>query len=232
MIKPPPLREIEFAFAAEAAAHAAAAAELNPFNDAESLELGDARAVYSGQWSPVHGVFGLGLDGPVEERDLREVEKFFFKKERSAAYWITPQTDPSLAALLGRDFSPTRKIPVHGTSLPGADFPLPDPSGSSKPDHNEWALAFTQLLDPASKEAGLIALTKLHQKDTRFYLSEHAASYTFFHRGMSLVPYAASQTLLALQIKEAQDFRTTYIAATGAASPLPLLYERILYERI
>ena len=57
------LRDIEAAFAAEAEAHARAALELNPHGEAEALELGAARAVYAGQWSQVHGVFGLGLDG-------------------------------------------------------------------------------------------------------------------------------------------------------------------------
>ena len=102
-------REIELAFAAEAAAHARAAGELNTFGEAEALELGGARAVYSGAWSPVHGVFGLGLDGPVESRDLQEIERFFQKKERAAAYWLCPSTDSSLETLLlARSFEPKR----------------------------------------------------------------------------------------------------------------------------
>ncbi len=223
-------KPIETALAFEAAAHAAAALDLNPFGEAESLELGDARAVYSGQWSPVHGVFGLGLDGPVTAQDLREIERFFFKKERAPAFWITPSTDPSLLELLGRDYQPTRRVPVHG-SAPG-DVELPPPSGHSRDvDHRAWALAFTQLLDPGAQEPGLLALTKLHQRDSRFYLGNNTASYTYFHAGLALVTAPPTHTLLALQAKEATDFKCTFLATSGT-SPLPPLYVRTLHERL
>lgn len=226
------IRDIELAFAAEAASHACAAAELNPFGEAEVLEIGEARAVYCGQWSPVHGVFGLGLDGPVEERDVREADRFFLRKERAPAYWICPLTDSSLVELLGRDFAPTKKISVFGAAL-DSEHSLPKPHGDSRPDHQAWAVTFTQLLDPQAREAGLLALTKLHQKDTRFYLgTPSAASYTYFHRGLALVPYPSAHSLLALQMREAKEFRTPFLASAGTASPLPLLYERTLYERL
>ncbi len=240
------MREIELAFAAEAASHARAAAELNPFGEAEALELGDARAVYTGVWSPVHGVIGLGLDGPVEERDLREVEKFFSLKERAPNYWISPATDPSLLELLGRDYHAVKKIPVHGLRLGGIEgeapspspfsgIPaLPEPTGTSQPEHAEWSLAFTRLTDPLAKEPGLLALVKLHQKETRFYLNAlagNSASYTYFSRGVALVPHPSSHGLLALQADEAHKYRARFFAA-GAACPLPFLYERTLFERI
>lgn|GEM_PF-3724893 len=225
-------RELEFAFAAEAAQHARAALELNSFGEAECLELGDARAVYSGAWSPVHGVFGLGLDGPVEARDLQELERFFQKKERPPAYWICPETDPSLLELLGRDFEPKRKVPVHGAPLEKLGG-LPAASGSNQPEHKSWCLAFTQATDPGAKETGLFALTKLHQKETRLYLAGNgtSASYTFFSRGIALVPSPGAHSLLALQASDAATWKAGFFA-TGAASPLPLLYERILYERL
>jgi hypothetical protein len=222
-------REVEAALASEAAAHATAALELNPFGEAEAIELGSARAVYSGQWSPVHGVFGLGLDGPVEERDLREVERFFQRKERPPAFWLTPATDPSVAERLGRDYHATRRVPVHGCAPAATD--LPAAAGASREiDHAAWSLAFTRLLDPAANAPGLLALTKLHQKDTRFYLGAPGASYTYFHAGVALVPAPGPHSLLALQAREAAEFRCSLIA-TAAASPLPLLYERTLYER-
>lgn len=223
-------REIEAAFAAEAAAHAKAAAELNPFGEAESLELGDARAVYSGAWSPVHGVFGLGLDGPVEERDLLEIHRFFYKKERAAAFWVTPETDPSLVEQLGRDYHCVRKCAVHGQSLKES-IALPEASGASSPEHKAWTLAFTRALDPGASEPGLIALTKLHQKEARLYLGTNAASYTFFSRGIALVPFPSTHSLLALQAAEAKEWAASFFV-TGLPSPLPFLYERSLYERI
>lgn len=218
---------IESALAAEAAAHARAALELNPFGEAEALELGHARAVYSGQWSPVHGVFALGLEGEVTERDLAEIDRFYFRKERPVAYWITPETDPSLLALLERDFAPTRKVPMHGTPLAGWE-PGATTGVSAGVDHRQWSLAFTQTLDPAAREPGLLALTKLHQKETRFYM-EANASYTYFRGGLALVTVPTS--LLALQAKEARDYACDFIAIAGV-SGLPFLYERTLYERI
>lgn len=227
------IREIEFAFAAEAAAHAAAALELNPHGEAESLELGDARAVYSGAWSPVHGVFGLGLDGPVEQRDLQEIERFFQKKERAPGYWVSPETDPSLLALLGADFEPKRKMAVHGAALPLAQE-LPAASGVNQPEHKAWCLAFTQATDPGAKETGLFALTKLHQKETRLYLAASgvSASFTFFARGVALVPFPGVPSLLALQAADAATWKASYFVSTAAAVQLPFLYERTFYERL
>ena len=69
--------EIEAAFAEEAAAHARASAELNSFGEAEAVEMGNGRLVYAGVFASVHGVYGLGLDGPVEERDWAEIDRFF-----------------------------------------------------------------------------------------------------------------------------------------------------------
>jgi hypothetical protein len=226
-----PLREIEYSFAAEAAAHARAALELNPFCEAESLELGDGRAVYTGTFSAVHGVSGIGLEGAVEERDLREIEHFYLRKERPATFWVTSFADPSLRELLARDYKPTRTLPVHGATLGQGPLGLPEPSGSSSPDPGDWALGFTRALDPAAREAGLLALTKLHQRETRYYRAQSSASYTFFFRGIALVPFPPVHSLLALQAREAEEFRCRWIVTAGA-SPLPFLYERTLYEPI
>ncbi len=229
----PPIREMEIAFALEAAAHARAASELNSFGEAETLELGEARAVYCGQWSPVHGVFGLGLDGPVEERDLREVERFFLRKERHPAFWVCPETDSSLLGYLKQDFHPAKKVAVQSLPLHGDAPSLPAPLGDSRPDHQAWALAFTHALDPGAKEAGLLALTKLHQRETRFYLgTPAAASYTYFARGLALVPFPATPSLLSLQAKEAGEYRAKALVTAGNSVALPTIYERTLYERI
>ena len=223
--------EIESVIAEEAAAHARAAEELNPFGDSEALELGSARLVYSGQWSPVHGCFALGLDGPVEARDFHEVERFFLKKERRSAYWICPGTDSSLLSFLDRDFHAAKKTAVSGAEP--RDLPLPAPAGESRPDFPSWALAFTKTLDPAAKEVGLFALTKLHQKETSYYLGKEpgAASYTFFRNGIAFIPFPSTPELLALQIHDSANFRCRYVVVLGK-SPLTFLYERTLYERI
>jgi hypothetical protein len=115
--------------------------------------------------------------------------------------------------------------------LPG-NLELPPPSGSSREiDHRNWCLALTQALDPFAKEPGLFALTKLHQKDTRYYLSPSGASYTYFHAGIALIPVPGPHSVLALQASDAVEFKCMTIATSGS-SPLPFLYERTLYERL
>jgi hypothetical protein len=220
--------EIEAAIAAEAAAHARAAEELNPFGEAEAREMGSARLVYAGTFSPVHGVYGLGLDGPVEERDWEEIERFFQKKERAPHYWITPFTDASVLERIQKTHRPTRKEKVSGWAQlgPAQSENTPYLSG---PDHEAWCLAFTRARNPEAQEADLLALTKLHQKNTRFHLAPPYASYTFFHQGIALLPYP-SPSLLERQKIEAASFRSTAFVVIGELAPF--LYERTLHEPV
>lgn len=222
------IRELETAFAAEAAAHARATAALNSLSEAEALELGRARAVYCGSFSSVHGVIGLGLDGPVEDRDLAQIEAFFARKERPAHYWICPATDSSLREFLGKDFREETTQRVHARAL-AAESPFSaKPLGTSTPDFKEWTIAFARADNPKAKEPSLLSFTKIHQRETRFYLSPESASYTFFSQGIALVPNPGDLRLLALQWNEAKDFGAK-VFATLAPSALPLLYERKLF---
>lgn len=225
------LATVETALAAEAAAHATAAAALNPFLDAEVVELGSARLVYAGAFSAVHGVFALGLDGPPEERDWQEIERFFRRKERAAHFWVTPFTDPTVVERLRRTHRITKTLAVRGRALEQhAHEPdeLPPIEPKPGPDLDRWALQFSRRENPARTEADLLALTKLHQRQTRFYGEGTHASYTFFHRGLALVPYPDA-TLLPLQEKE--NFRSHGFLVLGEGA-LPLLYERNLYEPV
>lgn len=242
----PESHEIEAALAEEAAAHARASADLNSFGEAEAVEMGSARLVYAGVFASVHGVYGLGLDGPVEERDWAEIDRFFQRKERAPVYYVTPFTDPSVAARLAKSHRLARTESVCGWILEGNGETLHD-AYLSGPDHGEWSLAFARLRNPAAKEADLLSATKLHQKNTRFYLQAGAASYTFFHRGIALAPHPAGLSLLKLQKKEAEAFRckafvvmgvnpsadtgTSQSTGTGDSLP-PLLYERKVYEPV
>jgi hypothetical protein len=229
---------IEGAVAAEAAAHARATFELNHLSEAESLELGNARSVFTGSFSSIHGVFGLGLDGYIENQDFEMIEKFFLKKERSPAYWICPATDPSLKEFLGLRYKATKTQQVHAAkfsdylaSPSGQPSPFGKPSGTSTPDFQEWMVTFAQGDNPKATEPSLISFTKIHQKETRFYAHAGTASFTFFHRGIALVPNPPSPRLLALQWEEARDFGAK-VFATLAPSALPLLYERTLFEAV
>lgn len=234
----PEFHDIESAIAEEAAAHARASADLNSFGEAEAVEMGNARLVYSGVFSPVHGVYGLGLDGPAEERDWAEIDRFFQRKERAPVYYLAPFADPEIAVHIRPTHRLDRSERVNGWMLEGSGEVMHE-AYLSGPDHGEWSLAFARLRNPAAKEADLLAATKLHQKNTRFYLQAGAASYTFFHRGIALVPYPAGASLLKLQKKEAEAFRCKAFVvmgvspSTGTGDNLPpLLYERKVYEPV
>jgi len=224
------LAQIEAAIAAEAAAHARAALELNPFLEAESVELGRARLVYAGTFSPAHGAYALGLDGPLEERDWQEIYRFFQRNEREPFFYVAPCTDPSVEEGLADRYRVARTDTVNGISLeapPAAPFP----DGISNPEHGAWALAFSRRENPARTEPDLIATTKMHQRETRFYrLGEEAASYTFFYQGVAFIPYPDPR-LLPLQQREAEEFKCTALVCLNEPT-LPALYERKVYEPV
>lgn len=224
------LPAIESAIAAEAAAHAEACFALNSYGEAEAIEMGSARLVYSGSFSPVHGVFGLGLDGPAEARDFAEIEKFFARKERAPSFWVTPFTDPSVKEYLRSQYRAIRNEIVRGLK-PASPRELKADPFLPGPDHGEWSLAFARTIDPAAKEANLLAVTKLHQKHTRFYSENGRASYTFFHQGIALVPHPCAETMKA-QLNEAAGFHAKAFTVIGEGDEIPFLYERQLYEQI
>lgn len=221
---------IESAIAAEAAAHAEAALALNPHGEAEFLEMGSARLVYSGVFSSVHGAYGLGLDGPLENRDFVEVERFFTRKDRAAIFWTTPFTDVSLLTYLEHGYRKTKKVCVHGVE-PSSAANLPVDPFVSGPEHGAWSLAFAKTIDPDAKEANLLSVTKLHQKNTRFYMSGGRASYTFFQLGTALIPYPCEETL-EQQKNEAAGFHSKALVLVGEGKRFPLLYERTLHEPV
>lgn len=221
------IRLIEIAIAAEAEAHALATKELNPFSEATFREIGDGRLVYCGTQSPVHGAYGLGLDGALEERDWKMIERFFQELERPPAFWFCPLTDPDVVEDAKRFAPNSQLLPVHGSTLEGEN-PFGQAVGTSEPDHGEWTLAFSRREKPGTQERSLLALTTLHQGNTRFYLGRESATYTFFHRGLALVPFPAP-SLSALQWKEAKEFGAKAIVHLQPSS-LPLIYERSHYE--
>lgn len=223
------VRDCELAFAAEAAAHAAATLALNPLSEAESRSFGPAEAVFTGTFSPVHGVYALGADGEeVTERDFAEIDAFFARKERAAGYWVSPLSPPDL---LARIASTHRALPAQAVHIweKGAPVKLAAPAGSSSPDLDAWCLAFSRVINPDAREPNLLAFTKLHQRQTRFYLGEATASYTFFHSGIAVVAYPGSPELLALQLQDAAGFGARATAVIGVKS-LPRLYERTYHE--
>jgi hypothetical protein len=220
--------EIEIALAAEAEAHARASAELNPFGEAEAEELGSARLVYSGAVSRVHGVYALGLDGPPEERDWKQILRFFSRLDRDPNYFTMPATDPSVLEEIRSSHRPVDTVKVYAEDL--ASVKVEQAEGISEPNFDQWALAFSRRENPARSEPDLLALTKIHQKSTRFYLNGEAASYTFFHRGIALISYPVAG-VFDLQRKEAAEFKAHTLVVMGEPL-LPFQFERICHEPI
>lgn len=219
------LRPIECALAAEAAAHARATTELNPLSEAESVEIGNARAVYAGVFSPVNGVWALGLDGPVEERDLIEIERFFARKEAPVQFWTTSATDVSVMEHLANRYRAKKIEIIYGAKI-SENIELPAPQGTNTPEPQAWTEAFSRAR--GKTETDLFALTKLHQKETRFYQNGSAsASYTFFHQGVAWAPFAGDRSLLALQWSDAKAFKASVFATYSPT--LPKLYERTFH---
>src|SRR6218665_2003091 len=134
----PDFHEIEAALAEEAAAHARASADLNSIGEAEAVEMGNARLVYSGVFSSVHGVYGLGLDGPAEERDWAEIDRFFQRKERAPVYSLAPFADTDIAIHIRPTHRLDRTEKVSGWMLEGNGEAMHE-AYLSGPDHGEWS---------------------------------------------------------------------------------------------
>jgi hypothetical protein len=165
----------------------------------------------------------------LEKKEYEAIDRFFLELERAAAHWISPLTDPDFLANVNKHAKEKQRVKMHGLRLEGGNPFAAEPQGGSTPDHREWTLAFSRAQRPGAKEPSLFALTKLHQASTRFYLNGAEASYTFFHRGLALVPHPAGPSLSALQWQEARDFGAkAFVQAESSA--LPFLYERVLYE--
>ena len=222
------VRAIELAIAQEAATHASATKALNPYSEAEFRDIGAGVLVYAGVYSPFNGAYAFGLDGEPEERDAAEAQRFFADRDCSEAYWHSPLTPASLAAHWRKHFRVTQQQSIAGAAIEGENPWGNKTPGSSTPSLDDWALAFTRREKPEAKEPSLLALTKLHQAETRFYLHEESAGYTFFHRGVAWIPFP-NAALSALQWRDAKEFGARWIGL-GRPLGLPLLYERTRYE--
>jgi hypothetical protein len=219
------ISEIEQAIALEAVAHAEALASLNPYSEAEWIEIGNTKLVYTGVTSSVFGAYNFATDEIWEEREWLELERFFSRKERSPHFWVSPLTAPECIERIKHTHKITKKQKVFGLELkPREEFE------EKLPDLDNWGILFSKLQNPQATEASFLALIKLHQKNTRFYENELEGSYTFFHSGIALSPYP-SERLSAYQQASAEKFQCKMYCELEHSS-LPTVYERILYEPI
>lgn len=81
---------------------------------------GDGAAVYTGEASPIVGVYGLGMEQPAGAQDLDAAAAFFAQRGAPAVIHLCPLADPSLAAaLVGRMRAITQFKHVWVRSLEG-----------------------------------------------------------------------------------------------------------------
>ncbi len=73
-----------------------------PEKGATYLDVADGVALWLGEGSPVNVAVGLGMEGPVEEAHLRQVEDFYARRGATPILATCPFADPSLFALLAK----------------------------------------------------------------------------------------------------------------------------------
>ncbi len=95
-------RRVESVDAHAGPEYARALAALRPESGATAIRVAGGAAVYAGVGSPVTQAMGLGLDGPVAEGQLDELEEFFRSRGARTEIEVCPLADASLLELLGR----------------------------------------------------------------------------------------------------------------------------------
>lgn len=94
-------RRLEAADAALGADFTEACGRLFPQNGAASIALMGSRATFAGTDSPMTQAFALGLDGPVTEDELDQLEDFYHSRGAAVNIELCPLADESLRSLLG-----------------------------------------------------------------------------------------------------------------------------------
>lgn len=94
-----------------------------------SLAVAGGHAGFAGVGSPLTQAFGLGLNGPVTDDDLRRLEEFFLSQGASVNIETCPLADRSLFALLNqRGYQPIEFSNVLVRELSVEDTRVPDPA--------------------------------------------------------------------------------------------------------
>lgn len=105
-------------------------ARLNSFTGEVFLPVAGGLASFAGVDSPVTQAFGLGLNGPVTEADMAEMEEFYRAHGSAVNIETCPLADPSLLKLLNkRGYRPIEYSNVFARELTSDDSQgWPDPT--------------------------------------------------------------------------------------------------------
>ena len=97
----PLAQRLESAEAHASAQCAESLARLHPDLGAAVKSIAGGCAVFGGVGSPFSQAKGMGMNGPVTETDVKELEEFYFSRGAAAQVVLCPLSDPSLLKLLG-----------------------------------------------------------------------------------------------------------------------------------
>ena len=125
-----PRRELLFAgiglarrIEAAEAENAKACAEVRA--DTAVLSIGGGYAVFTGAESPLTHALGVGMNGPVREAELAEIETFFRARGARPTFELAPLADAGLVEMLGdRGYRITEFNNVLVRTLPGLEIVL------------------------------------------------------------------------------------------------------------
>jgi GNAT superfamily N-acetyltransferase len=122
-------RRMELHEAWGSAAHTEMQAQLYPETGASVLPLSSGCAVYCGQNSPMNGVYGWGLAGPVPPVELAAVQAFFRSHGLPVHINVSPLANTaSLALLAEHGYTPADFMNVYARQLgPLGDAPVTAP---------------------------------------------------------------------------------------------------------
>lgn len=93
-------RRLEGAQAWRAVCYTRARQQLRPEIPCRVEKVGTGYAVYAGPDAPLNKLTGLGMDGPVTERELEQIESFFWGLRAPARITLCPLSHPTLLSLL------------------------------------------------------------------------------------------------------------------------------------
>ncbi len=210
--------QTEHALAAMARNYVVASNDLNPFVEAQILDLEPAVAAYAGTFSPIHGVIGLGLGHPVVPEEIEDIDRFFQRKERAPFWETSPSTEPSLLEhIRSHGFGVFEEQTVLGLELkniPDEAFP---PGITAEPDHGVWAQTHTRSHRPEASGPDLFSTVLMHMRSTRYYLQSEPkpdAAFTVFQDGLALTMARPllQDSLLHAQLQHAARFKCRALA--------------------
>ncbi|MCO5143034.1 MAG: hypothetical protein M9962_08095 [Oligoflexia bacterium] len=199
------IHSYEIALGKEASVYSASLSQINPYSETEVINFGSSLVVYLGTSHQTHGAFGFGIDS-FDEKLFLEIIQFCQKKERSAYFRIHPEVCEEAK----------EEIISRGTKVFSQTYSSKSPSQDNSTnlalvDLNLWPLHYTKTLNRNAKEASLDATVISQQKQTRWYIEQNHASYTFFTDAMAIIPHGKNPHLLAYQESDAKKWGTQKI---------------------